>query len=219
MKSTDSKADPRYSEISSPAQLRALSSTVRQEIVDTLQALGSASVAELAAHLDRAADSLYYHVRALLKAGLLVQLPEQRQRGRHREVVYAMPKPGLPMALVYGASRVDGSESLRELVAGMLRTSQREFDAAIADPDCVVEGPLRELWAGRTKGWLSPQELERCNALLNELSGLLSSLRTPSRDRLFSLQFLLAPARRVAAEASPFPIQDDRSGAPSDDAN
>lgn len=182
--------------VEKPAQIRALASTVRQDIVDTLQALGRASVPELAEHLGRPADSLYYHVRALLKAKLLVQV-ETRQRGRHVEAVYATPEPDKRLMLSYRPGRPASARALGELVASMLRAAQREFDAAIADPACVVDGPRRELWAGRAKGWLSDAELERCNALLAELAMLLSSPRTPGRDRLFSLQFLLAPAAAV----------------------
>lgn len=219
MNTTDPPSDSRYAPIADPRQIRALRSTVRQDIVDTLQALGSASVAELAAHLDRAADALYYHVRALLKAGLLVQLPEPRVRGRHREVVYALPEPDKALKLVYRdrAGNAASNAALCELVGAMLRSSQREFEAAIGDPDCVVDGPGRELWAGRIKGWLSPAELIRCNALLAELGTLLSSLKTPERDRLYSLQFLLAPARRVGApETWPYPLDGNPESAAPD---
>lgn len=202
---------PRKPPPTSQAHLRALASTVRQDIVDTLQALGAASVPEVAAHMDRASDSLYYHVRALLKAGLIRRLPEDRRSGRHREAVYTMAGADERLRLSYQPGRNPNAQALSELVGHMLRASQREFDAAITDADCVVAGPRRELWAGRTKGWLSAQELERCNALLSELSGLLSSLRTPERDRLFCLQFMLTPARRPTA-AGNFPPAADAAG-------
>ena len=71
------------------AAIRLLASPVRQEIVDTLEALGGeASVAELAAEVGRAADGLYYHLRLLVRGGLIDELAgdgegrlEQRQRG------------------------------------------------------------------------------------------------------------------------------------------
>ena len=78
----------------------------------------------------------------------------------------------------------------------MLRAAGRDFDAAIARADVAVDGPRRELWAARVKGWLSPRELERVNALLLELATLLSSPRTPARERLYAFQFLLAPTLR-----------------------
>ena len=70
----------------------------------------------------------------------------------------------------------------------------REFDRAITDPACQVEGPQRELWAGRVKGWVSPSDLERINALMTELTQLFFLAPNTTRNRLFSLQFLLAPA-------------------------
>lgn len=184
---------PKFAPVEKPAQIRALASTARQEIVDTVQALGQASVPELAAHLGRPADALYYHVRALRKAKLLVQV-DRRQRGRHIEAVYATPEPGKRLMLRYRPGESAASRALRQVVASMLRAARREFDAAIVRTDCVVEGPQRELWAGRVKGWLSAAELARCNALLSELAGLLASPRSSERDRLFALQFLLAPA-------------------------
>lgn len=190
----------KFTPVDTPAQIRALASTVRQEIVDTVQALGRASVPELAAQLGRRADALYYHVRALRKAKLLVQV-ESRRRGRHVEAVYATPEPDKRLMLRYRPGNSASSRALRQVVASMLRAARREFDAAIVRADCVVEGPHRELWVGRTQGWLSAAELARCNALLSELAGLLSSPRSRERDRLFALQFLLAPTAHAMPSA------------------
>ncbi|MBX3724495.1 MAG: helix-turn-helix transcriptional regulator [Xanthomonadales bacterium] len=179
-----------------PDQIRALASTVRQDIVDTVQALGSASVPELARHLSRQPDSLYYHVRALLKVGLLVRQPADRVQGGRSEAMYATARPDRRLQLAYPSRDGKARAALEALVGNMLRSAHRDFTAASKDPDCMLTGPRRALWAGRSKGWLSTTELERCNALLAELTGLLSNVRTPERDRLFTLQFLLAPARR-----------------------
>lgn len=63
-------------EVRDPAQVRLLSSPVRQEMVDTLAALGGeAGVANLADQLGRPADGLYYHLRALVLGGLVEELP------------------------------------------------------------------------------------------------------------------------------------------------
>lgn len=188
-----------------PDQLRALASTVRQDIVDTVQALGRASVPELARHLSREPDALYYHVRALLKVGLLVRLPADRVRGGRSEALYATARPDRRLQLAYGSRGSAARKAVEALVANMLRSAQRDFMAASKDPDCVVTGPRRELWAGRSKGWLSAAELERCNALLAKLTTLLSCVRTPRRDRLVNLQFLLAPARQSPEAASSVP--------------
>lgn len=198
-----------------PDQVRSLASTVRQDLIDTVQALGRASVPELAEHLSRPPDSLYYHVRALLEAGLLVRLPNDRVRAGRSEAMYSTAQPQRRLQVTYRTGDGDATRALNALVGNMLRSAQRDFAAASQDPGCVVTGPQRELWAGRCKGWLSPAELTRCNALLTELTGLLSAVRTPERDRLFSVQFLLAPARTrtPASPASP-PEPSPRTPAP-----
>ena len=58
--------------IEGKAALTALVSTVRQEIVDTVEALGGdAAVADIAAQLGRPADGIYYHLRRLVDGGVL----------------------------------------------------------------------------------------------------------------------------------------------------
>ena len=62
----------KVSPIAEPRQIRALASSTRQDIVDTIAAIGPCSVAELARALGRSADGLYYHIRVLTRVGLLV---------------------------------------------------------------------------------------------------------------------------------------------------
>jgi hypothetical protein len=186
-------AKPPHYPITRPAQLRALASGLRQEIVDLVQALSTASVPELAQRLRRPADALYYHVRALCRAGLLVEAGS-RVRGRHREVLYSTPDPTRPLKLEYRCGNERVTRPLRSLVGSMLRTARGEFDRAISDPSTVVDGPRRELWAARAKGWLAPADLAHANRLLAELAGLLTANRRATRGRLYAIQFVLAPA-------------------------
>jgi len=76
----------------------------------------------------------------------------------------------------------------------MLRTAERDFRAALGRDGLAVTGRRRELWAGRSKGWLSPADLERVNALLAELGTLLSRGPSRTRNRMFALTYALAPA-------------------------
>lgn len=189
--------------VESPAQFRALTSTVRQELIDALQALGEASVPELAAQLGRPADALYYHLRALLQAGLLRQVGS-RQQGRHVEAVYSTVAPDQPLELRYPTGPGADNDALKQLVGGMLRASGRAFERALADPNRVTAGPLRELWAGRIQGWLTPAELRRANALLKQLGALFAPGRRQAGSRLFALQFVLTPdARSLPASVTP----------------
>jgi hypothetical protein len=172
----------------------ALVSPVRQELVDTVEALGGeATIAEVAAQLGRPADGLYYHVRPLVKAGLLVRrvhpdgdrFATPAARGRRLAIEYA---PGDPAS----------AAALRRVVASMLRIARRDFDAGLRRPGVVANGPRRALWAARSKGWVSAAELAELNALLARAAALLRKPRGRGRDQLVSLCFVLAP---IAARA------------------
>lgn len=201
MKKLEKNPDVAYTTVESAAQIRALTSPLRQDIVDLAQAMVRVSVPELADHLGRPADALYYHVRALQRVGLLVEAGVRR-RGRHDETLYSTPDPERRLMLRYRSGRGAATKPLRTLVASMLRNSRREFDSAISDPDCVVEGAGRELWAGRATGWLTQAELAKVNRLIAQLGQLLSSPHSGRRDRLYSLQFLLSPSAPVRKPAS-----------------
>lgn len=179
--------------IDSLRQLRALISPARQDLIDTLHALGQASIAELAERLGRPADGLYYHVRALVAAGLVVEVG-QRAAGRRDERLYSSLAPDRRLELRYRPTHAASATALRRLVGSMLRTADREFRVGLARPGVVVQGRQRELWAARSRGWLSPAELERVNALLTELGELLMRGPSSARKQLFNLTWLLAPA-------------------------
>src|SRR5258708_3778839 len=75
-------------------QLAALAAAARQEIVDVLEQMGTVSVAELAAALGRPADALYFHLRALARAGLVRRAGHRARSGR-QEALYRTVKPEL----------------------------------------------------------------------------------------------------------------------------
>src|SRR5476651_758097 len=73
-------------------KIAVLAAPARIEIIGMLEALGgTATVAALAEQLGRPADGLYYHLRALLRVGLIEQL-EGSGSGR----LYCMASPGNP---------------------------------------------------------------------------------------------------------------------------
>jgi len=179
----------RSGRIADASAIGALVSSVRQELVDTVEALGGeTTIAELAAQLGRPADGLYYHVKALVKAGLLVREPAP-DGDRYRT-----PSPhGRTLALEYAPADPRNAAAVRRVVASMLRIARRDFDAGMATPGVVAHGPRRALWAARSKGWVSAEELAEVNALLARLSAMLRRPRGPGRTQLVSLCFVLAP--------------------------
>jgi hypothetical protein len=180
--------------VTRPAAIAALASPIRQELIDTLEALGgTATAAELATQLGRPVDGLYYHLRHLGRAGLLVEIAGRSRAGRGERRFRIATRGGRALALAYRPSAPANARAVRAVVGGMLRIARRDFDRAIARPDARVAGPRRELWAARGQGWLTAAEVARVNTLLAELTGLLRRPRAPGRDRLLALCFVLAP--------------------------
>lgn len=170
------------------AQIALLASPVRQDIVDTLESLGGeADVSAVAAELGRPADGLYYHFELLAEAGLLRRVDGTAARryrsGRGR---------GAKLRLAYRAD-AGSSTAVARVVDKLLLSAKRDFNAALAEPDTVVEGARRELWAGRSKGWVDGRGLSEINRLLNRLQQLLQGPRRAGCDQLVGLSFVLAP--------------------------
>lgn len=174
--------------IAGAERIRLLASPVRQELVDTLVALGGeASVGALAEQLGRPADGLYYHLRLLRRGGLVSEI----EAAPGDEMRYRLAGGGSPLRLAYTDGRAGAA--LAKFARNLLKIARRDFEQGLETPGVVVEGPRRELWASRNKGWLSAEDLEEANALLERLSELASRPRGPGRDRLMSLAFVLAP--------------------------
>lgn len=177
--------------VSDPGQIRLLRSPVRQEIVDTLAALGGeASVGALAEQLGRPADGLYYHLRALTKGGLVTEVagPDGGER------LYRLAGDGNePLRLAYASGPQGNLSELSPFARGLFKIAIRDFEDALGTEGVVVDGRRRELWVSRNKGWLSPEELEEVNALLERLSTLTSQPKARGRTRLMSFAFVLSP--------------------------
>lgn len=169
-------------------QIRALASPARQEVVDALVAAGPASVAELAEHLGRAPDSLYFHLRRLEKVGLVREVG-RRKSGRHVAVVYDVP--GRPMRIVQTRAI---ARPMDDVVGGILRLAQRDYRRNLRNPAAVLEGPARSLWAGRVKGWIDEKDLTRVNEMLEEIQRIVRTGRPKAKASAIGFTFVVAPA-------------------------
>lgn len=180
-----------YRIVDDPALIEVLASPVRQEIVDTLAALGGqVTAAELALQLGRHVDGLYYHLKVLCRAGLV----DESAAGEDEARRYALPgRSTRALRLAYRPGSESGKQALRKFSRGLLKVAQQDFDDALEMPGVVTEGSARQLWAARNKAWLSQDDVEEANTLLRRLCELMSQPRTPERNQILSCTFVLAP--------------------------
>ena len=178
--------------VTSLKQLMALASPGREDIVDAVGVIGPCTVPELAHFVGRSRNALYYHVRALRDCGLLIETHHSGE-GKKRTARYDLP--GRPLSVSYDLTTERARKAVIALARTRLRSAARGFVRA-CDPDvATTEGPLRNLWVARWKGWLSDSELKEANKHLSQLIDLLKHDAGASneRRRLHEFTFALAP--------------------------
>lgn len=176
--------------VRSPEQIEALTSPVRQSILDRIEAKGACSVKELAASLNRPPDSLYYHVKTLVRVGLLVE-SGSRQSKRRDEALYDLCARRWHIA--YEPDNPDNAGAVSKVTAGILRQAERDFRGGLAHPRAVVRGAGRNLWSLRLESKLTRSELREVN---HHLEQILSILRKPERGaggQLCAISWVIAP--------------------------
>ena len=174
--------------IRSEKQLAALIAATRQEVVDVLEQVGTVSVGELAAALGRPADALYFHIRALMRVGL-VRRAGYRLRSRDKEALYCTVAPEL--RLRYEPHRASNRKAVSAIISSMLRLATRDFRSAFQRDTVVVWGPCRELWGLRKTGRLSPTGLAEVNRRIKGLAKTVSASR--KQGRLYAITVVLTP--------------------------
>jgi len=174
--------------VRSEKQLAALAAAARQEVVDVLAQLGTVSVGELATALGRPADALYFHLRALTRAGL-VRRVGYRSRPRGKEALYRTVAPELK--LQYEPGKASNRKVVSAIVSSMLRLAIRDFRGAFRRGAVVVSGASRELWALRKAGRLSQAGLREIN---RRIKGLAQAISAPGKQgRLYAITVVLTP--------------------------
>jgi DNA-binding transcriptional ArsR family regulator len=174
--------------VRSARELAVLAGAARQEIVDILEQMGAVSVAELAAAMDRPADALYFHLRALTRAGL-VRHAGYRARPGGKEALYRTVAPQLQIE--YEPYRVANRRAVSAIVASMLRLATRDFTRALAQRHVVVSGGHRDLWSLRKVGRFSRSQLADVNRRIQRLADRVSGPR--GRGRLYAVTVVLTP--------------------------
>jgi DNA-binding transcriptional ArsR family regulator len=177
--------------IRSKRQMRALAASTRQEIVDVLPRMGTVSVAELATALRRPADSLYYHLRILKRVGLVLS-PGHRMLNGRRESLFRAVAP--EMSLRYELGKKGNGTQVNAIIASMLRLGIRDFRNSFETGEASVSGPTRDLWALRTTGWLSQDQVAEVNQYIKNL--MQTAAESGRSGRLYAITVVLTPLDR-----------------------
>jgi predicted ArsR family transcriptional regulator len=174
------------------AQLRALATTVRHDILDRLTALGPLSVRQLAEALGRQPTAIYQHLKKLEKLALVRgRRASAREPGRPAIVYEAA---GSTIRLTKAAKQNENRKAFAKIVRVSSTQAARDFDAAFSNPLRRVTGASRNHTFFRAISAPSAKRLARMNALLQELEDLTWS-PDPNPGPLISVAWFVAPLK------------------------
>ena len=157
--------------------IRALRTPVRQEILGALERLGGGSVKDVARELGRAPATLYYHVHALVEAGL-VRESGQRPAGRRTEATYA--PAAHKIVIDRSASSKGFVEALSDLHRATLRTAERELALALKPRRAKKVPPGKSVALLRLSARLKPADARAARRKLEEVAGFLAECDDPN---------------------------------------
>lgn len=180
---------PRKPTITKPQQVEALSSPVRHQIHLALELLGPSSVLELARHMGKQPEALYYHLRKLQKVGV-VEETGQQMRGGRSETIFGLR--GGEVVLDRNASARAFRTSMAKGCRALLRYAERSFTRAIvskAGRELRRRGSLR---VEQSEVRLSSAELRELNRRLDEINDFVRTCSKTSRGKIHTLTFCLS---------------------------
>ena len=165
---------PAVLKVRSPAAWATLNAPVRCEVSEAFRCIGPCGIADVALLLDRPADSLYRHVKALVKAGFVVTTGS-RKVGRRSERLYDVvaddfaPDFGRPLAAGDSATRKAEREAITVMADGFLKTARRAIRDASLAGELEMAEPGRNFTVRFELGWLTPGEFRQLRELVTKM--------------------------------------------------
>lgn len=176
----------------SPAQLRAMASGVRTEIIRVLASDGAQSARELAMRMGRPVSGLYHHLAQLEAAGL-IRVTGRRATERRPEAIYSLISGQISARK---ASRTKaGRAALAKTSRLFLTAAARKVSRSLLSDTAVTDGPARNSAVRHIQLRLNKKALAQFNAELDALTEKALTMSTEKGVQL-ELTLALAPADR-----------------------
>ena len=180
----------RIYKVKEPKRLRLLVSQLRQEILDIVRARRDCSAAEIAYDLAVPHDTIYYHLRKLVRAGLLVQRGKRAAIRRH-EAYYSIP--GDELQIEYDLSSSQSVKMLVKTISSLLLAARKDFKKGAYSRKASVKGKYRNLWGARMTAWLSKEDVAEIQHLLVQIEQKFRRSRRGRGKSLHAISWIIAP--------------------------
>ena len=167
---------------------------VRFELLEAMRNIAPCSVGELAEALDRPADSLYPHLRQLVRIGVVVEAGARVSRTRPGKVYDLVAddfRPGFQGKSAKATTHaIDHTvQSLTSIVSAASRNAARAGRVSI-EPD------VQNVVAKLENAWLTPKELAIVRERLRSLKRYLDARKGRRTGALYLAAFFVLPVVR-----------------------
>lgn len=193
------------------AQIRALASPIRLEILTFATAIGPCSLPELARACGRPPDSLYRHARLLLKHNMLVAVQSTvaertRTEGRGRPAELLIDAAAEHYKVDYDPLTGRGAPAFRKLSSTAFKAASDVLQENEGNAGLVLSGPKRNFGARSITAWLTPEQLRVVVEALDTATehferGIGPANVRPADAALHHFTFVLAPVIRRRSES------------------
>ncbi len=158
-------------------------------MIELLRNLGSSSVTDLARHMGRPADSLYYHLRKLQSVGIVHQCGTRMNMGQS-EAIYQLNGSSVELGDPQAESNRGHTE---KLLSAILRMTDRATKQAFDEEQIVAEGDGKNFHARRELAWLTDEDLGEVNEHIAAIATILERSRRERRGNLYALTTFFMP--------------------------
>ncbi len=183
--------------INSVPRMKALASPVRHQICLVMESLETCSAAEIAAYLSRRPETLYYHLHALERVGIIAPAGTQNT-GVREETLYRLR--GRHIRIDSEKSSAAFLQAMAKGCRALLRYAERTFVSALRASSGARLRRERALRIEQRQVTLSPARLAELNRRLDELHHFLNEESRPDREKAFLITLCIAPARPASSK-------------------
>lgn len=167
---------------------------VRLEIVETMRMIAPCSIAEIAAAIDRPADTLYRHIEKLRKIGAVVEAGVRRS-GRRFEQVFDLAGDDFRLGLRDLSPRTTNKmfDLSAQSIAKLFSRTARDATAA---EQIVYEPTKRNASVKFEQAWLTQAEFEELRGMFVALKEFMDARKLRREGRLYFVAFAAIPVHR-----------------------
>lgn len=189
--------------VTSPEAWEVLASPVRTEIAEAIRLLGPCSISEIAALLDRPADSLYRHIDLLVTAGFVREAGVRKgDRNIERLVDVVADDFHVEFSSSTGAPE---NRAIVQTANSFLGAMGRAVRDSAAARQLVFTADERNISINYELSWLTPQRFQEVRSLIRRLKQIMDEGKKSREGRLYVSLAMACPVtrKRGAARTSP----------------